>query len=118
MEDRIPSLLSLVLPFLLIAGLIASLTGWFAWGQRRLAGRCFAGTVVALNLIGLMVSVYFINLMGLMVASIAAITIAPAALGSGVAWAWSASARSARPRRAPLAAWMTVLALIGLPLSM
>ena len=118
MDDRSLQLLSTVLPLLVIAGLIALLTGWFVWGHRRLAGWCFAGTAGTLNLISLTVSIYFINLIGIMAASIAAITIAPAALGSGVAWAWSAGSASARPRRAPIAAWATVLALIGLPSSM
>ena len=118
MEDPFLQLVSTVLPLALFAGITALLIGWYVWGDRRLAGWCFAGTAGTLNLIGLTVSIYFINLIGLMAASIAAITIAPAALGSGVAWAWSAGSSSAWRWRSPIAAWATVLLLIGLPSSM
>jgi hypothetical protein len=91
---------------------------WMFRGFRRLSALCFGVGVALINVSSATLCVYLLNLGGAFLMFNGWLVAFPTVIGTGVAWASSATRRNARPRRSPLVAWPLVLVLTLLPLSM
>jgi hypothetical protein len=96
--------------------------GYVAWlvtrGRRRSAAWGLAASASVPGIAVAAVCVYFVNILGFILAFYTVIAVIPMILGFGASWAAQATRKDASHRRRPAVAWPSVVALVVLLPSM
>jgi hypothetical protein len=103
---------------LLIGSIVAAATALSLRGRRRVSWWCFIGGTTGTNLIATVISVFYRNVLGDIVALLVLLSLMPVSVGSGAVWATESNVRTSSSSRFRMFAWALVFGWGLLPLSM